>query len=140
MIWLCILILLPYGYYCGLTRFSYFIFPECLRGWLDYPGHSVLFSRPLRGVPRVLSRSITPLLLWIPNWHFFSRPLVASLGFSGGPVSPEFPFRHLTGISFIFFWILGRSCLAQLSINFHCLSLTYNISHFSAHANIFIMP
>src|SRR3989337_2267621 len=75
MIWLCILILLPYGYYCGLTRFSYFIFPECLRGWLDYPGHSVLFSRPLRGVPRVLRRSIMPLLLWTPDWHFFSRPL-----------------------------------------------------------------
>ena len=30
---------------------SLILFPECLRGWLDYPGHSVLFSRPLRGVP-----------------------------------------------------------------------------------------
>src|SRR3989337_1308889 len=79
MIWLCILILLPYGYYCGLTRFSYFIFPECLRGWLDYPGHSTLFSRPFRGVPRVNRWFIMPLLLWIPDWHFFSSPTVASL-------------------------------------------------------------
>jgi hypothetical protein len=54
-----ILILLPYEYYCGLTGFSYFIFPECLRGWLDYPGHSILFS----------------------------RPLVASLEFTGGPAT-----------------------------------------------------
>jgi len=31
-----------------------FYFSESLRGWLDYPGPSVLFSSPLRGVSRVL--------------------------------------------------------------------------------------
>ena len=51
--------------------FLLILFSECLRGWLDYPGHSVLFS----------------------------RPLVASLEFSGGPASPDFSFRHPFGIS-----------------------------------------
>ena len=50
-----------------------------------------------------------------PDWHFFSRPLVASLGFSGGPVSPDSPFRHPFGISFqdlswrrLSFWAVAR--------------------------------
>src|SRR3989337_1235650 len=72
---LCILILLWLCILVWTNPFLLFYFPECLRGWLDYLGHSVLFSRTLRGVPRVLRRSITPLLLWTPDCHFFSRPL-----------------------------------------------------------------
>jgi hypothetical protein len=75
-----------YAYYCGLTRFSYFIFPECLRGWLDYPGHSILFSRPLVasleltgglshhyscGHPIGISLQVRPWRHLTPDWDFF---------------------------------------------------------------------
>jgi hypothetical protein len=47
-----------------------------------------------RGVPRVLRRSITPLLLWTPDWHLFSRPTVASF------LAPDWHFfsRPLCGV------------------------------------------
>jgi hypothetical protein len=79
---------------------SLILFSECLRGWLDYPGHLVLFSRPLVASLEFSGGSISPILLWTPDWHFFSRPLVASPEFSDGPVSFDFSFRHLFGISF----------------------------------------
>jgi hypothetical protein len=103
-----------YAYYWGLTRFSYFEFPECLRGWLDYPGHSILFSRPLVasleltgglsrhyscGHPIGISLQVRPWRHLTPDWHFSSRLLVASPEFWDGPVSSEFSFRHPFGIS-----------------------------------------
>src|SRR3989337_1196120 len=106
---------------------SLILFPECLRGWLDYPGHSVLFSRPYEVSLEFSGGTVSPLLLWIPVWHFSSRPTVVSLDTQlaflfktsrgvawilGRSCLTEFPFRHPTGISFIFFWILGRYCLA----------------------------
>jgi hypothetical protein len=75
--WCCYGYYCWYDYYCGLTL-SFIFRYECLRGWLDYPGHSFLFKTS-RGVPRALRRSITPLLLWIPDWHFSTSPTVVSL-------------------------------------------------------------
>ena len=71
---------------------SLILFPECLRGWLDYPGHSVLFSRPLVASLEFSGGSISPLLLRTPDWHFFSRPLVAwgrSSSFTDGHRPPS---------------------------------------------------
>jgi len=69
-------------YYCGLTPFLLFYFSECLRGWLDYPGHSVLFSRPLRGVSWDFSRGH-------PLGISFQVHFVASLELTDGPVSSD---------------------------------------------------
>ena len=71
------------------TQFLFY-FPECLRGWLDYPGHSVLFSRPLVasleftgglsrhyscGYPIGISLQVLPWCHLTSDRHFFSRPL-----------------------------------------------------------------
>ena len=66
-------------------------FSEGLRGWLDYPGPSVLFSSPLRGVSWDFSRGH-------PSGIYFQVLFVASLEFSDGSV--RFSCRHPTGISF----------------------------------------
>jgi hypothetical protein len=130
-----------------------FYLPECLRVWLDYPGHSILFSRPLMayleltgglsrhyscGHPIGISLQVRPWRHLTPDWHFSSRPLVASLEFTGGPATTlvdtrlAFLFKtyrgvtwHPTGISFILF-----------SLNFPCLPLTFPYIHLFAYANM----
>ena len=74
------------------------LLPECLRGWLDYPGHSPLFPSPFCGVPRVsggLSRHYscghpTGISFQVLSWRRLSSRMVSS----------DYSFRHPTGISF----------------------------------------
>jgi hypothetical protein len=91
---LCILILLWLCILLWTNPFLLFYFPECLRGWLDYPGHSILFSRPLVasleltgglfrhyscGHPIGISLQVRPWRHLTPDWHFSSSLTVASL-------------------------------------------------------------
>jgi hypothetical protein len=86
--WCCYGYYCWYDYYCGLTLSFIFCY-ECLRGWLDYPGHS-FFLRPLVaslefsgglsrhnscGYPIGISLQVLPWCHLTSDRHFFSRPL-----------------------------------------------------------------
>ena len=77
---------------------SQFYFPECLSGWLDYPGHSDLFSRPLCGVSRVSDDDVR-FSCGHPIGISFRDLSVVSLEFSGG-LSRHYSCGYPIGISF----------------------------------------
>jgi hypothetical protein len=96
---------------------SLVLFPECLRGWLDYPGHSVLFSRPLRGVPWDFSCGY-------PIGISFQDLSVASLETSHVDTRLAFLFKTLRGVP----RVLRRFYLATL--------LWIPVGHFSSRPTV----
>ena len=76
---LCVLILLWSCILLWTNPFLLFYFSWVSQGLARLPrAHNFIF-KTFCGVPRVHRRFITPLLLWIPDWHFSSSPTVASL-------------------------------------------------------------
>jgi hypothetical protein len=106
------------------TSLFFYVHLWVSHGLARLPGYSVLFSfwisLGMAGLPMIFIyfQDLSRRRFQTPVWHFFSSPFVASHEISGGSVSPDSPFRHLIGISFIFFWTFGRFYLARFSINF----------------------